>query len=214
MAWRGDSHYRWQDDARTPACPVPVALTGLYGGDRIVAGTRFLDRIDPGWWQEGALLPASLTALNTADPYQCLLAWWAARHLPAPPDRGQRPAPPYDRAMLALGLSPRQAHALGFTGVDADLLTPGWRHVIIHLRESPDNHAAEPARRTGTRHAPRNEDAGAGDDRRFLWRSRWRPCAGVRRLRLQIAGRTRPAEISDPGRPPSRRRPGPRGSIR
>ena len=32
--------------------------------------------------------------------------------------------PPYDRAMLALCLSTQQAQGLGFTGTDADLLTP------------------------------------------------------------------------------------------
>jgi hypothetical protein len=152
-----------------------VALPGMYGADRIVAGARFLDRIDPGWWQEGALPETNLTALDTADPYQCVLAWWAARHLSAPPRRGRRPVPPYDRATLALGLSRRQAHALGFTGVDADLLTPGWRRVITQLRESSDSHAAVgPAWRTGTQQAPPRSE-------RFLWakhRARSQACSG------------------------------------
>jgi hypothetical protein len=127
-----------QEDARMPMGPVPAALRGRYAGDRIVAGARFLDYLDPGWWQAGAWLPASLTALDMADPYRCLLAWWAAQHLPAPPRRGPRQVPPYDRAMLALCLSSQQAQALGFTGADADLLTPGWRHLIAHLRASHD----------------------------------------------------------------------------
>ena len=117
-----------------PAGSVPAAPPGLYGGDRIVPGARFLGDLDPGWWREGALLPANLTALDMADPYRCVLAWWATRHLPAPPRRGARQLPPYDRAMLALCLSSQQAQALGFTGADADLLTPGWRHLITHLR--------------------------------------------------------------------------------
>ena len=44
--------------------------------------------------------------------------------------------------MRALGLSSQQAQALGFTGVDADLLTPGWRHLITWLRASHDRRAA------------------------------------------------------------------------
>ena len=118
-----------------PVGPVLVAPPGMYGGDRIMAGARFLARLDPGWWREGALLPASLTALDMADPYRCVLAWWAAQHLPAPPRSFRREVPPYDRAMLALCLSCQQAQALGFTGADADLLTPGWRRLITHLRQ-------------------------------------------------------------------------------
>ena len=130
--------------AEGPQMPGPVRVTfhALYGGDRIVAGARFLGRLDPGWWQEGALLPASLAALDMADPYRCVLAWWAAQHLPAPSRSGARHAPPYDRAVRALCLSPRQAEALGFTGVDADLLTPGWRHLITYLRAPYDRRAA------------------------------------------------------------------------
>jgi hypothetical protein len=67
-----------QQDAQLPAEPVVVAPPGLYGGDRIAAGARFLGHLDPGWWREGAWLPASLTALDMADPYRCVLAWWAA----------------------------------------------------------------------------------------------------------------------------------------
>jgi hypothetical protein len=122
-----------QRDSQLPAGPVPAALPGLYGHDRIVAGARFLSHLDPGWWREGALLPANLTMLDMADPYRCVLAWWAARHLPAPL-RGARQVPPYDRATLALCLSSRQAQTLGFTGADADLLTSGWRHLITYLR--------------------------------------------------------------------------------
>lgn len=113
---------------------VPKARPRVYGGDRIVAGARFLAALDPGWWQAGALLPASLTALDIADPYRCVLASWAAQHLPAHSRRGARQITPYDRARLALRLSPRQAQALGFTGIDADLLTPGWRRLISDLR--------------------------------------------------------------------------------
>jgi hypothetical protein len=136
-----------QEDTQLPAGPVPVALPGVYGGNRIVAGARFLSHLDPGWWREGALLPANLTALDMADPYRCVLAWWAAQRLPAPPRRGTRQVPPYDRAVLALCLSSRQAQALGFTGADADLLTPGWRHLITYLRAFYDRRAAaDPAR--------------------------------------------------------------------
>lgn len=117
--------------------PVGVTSPARYGGDRIVAGARFLGGLDPGWWREGALLPASLAALDMADPYRCVLAWWATRHLPAPSRPGARQAPPYDRAVRALCLSPRHAEALGFTGVDAGRLTPGWRHLITYLRGAP-----------------------------------------------------------------------------
>jgi hypothetical protein len=89
-----------------------------------VAGAEFLGHLDPGWWREGAMLPANLTALDMASPYRCVLAWWAAEHLAALPQRGPRQIPPYDRVVRVLRLSPRDAEALGFTGVDADLLTP------------------------------------------------------------------------------------------
>jgi hypothetical protein len=153
MATHGLSRDLRQQDSQVPAGPVLVAP--LYGGDRIVAGARFLGHLDPGWWREGTLLPASLTALDMADPYRCVLAWWAAQHLPAPPRRGPRQVPPYDRAMLALCLSSRQAQALGFTGADADLLTSGWRHLVTDLRASYARHAVDPARRPGGRHPPR-----------------------------------------------------------
>jgi len=125
-----------------PAGPVLVVPPGLYGADRIVAGARFLGHLDPGWWRDGALLPTSLTSLDMADPYRCVLAWWAARHLPAPLRRGPRQIPPYDRAMLALCLSSAQAQALGFTGADADLLTAGWRHLITCLRAANERRAS------------------------------------------------------------------------
>jgi hypothetical protein len=115
----------------------PAPPPDRYVWDRIVAGARFLSDLDPGWWREDALLPASLAALDMADPYRCVLAWWAAQHLPAPPRRGPRQVPPYDRAVRALRLSSPHAQALGFTGVDADRLTPGWRHLITCLRASP-----------------------------------------------------------------------------
>jgi hypothetical protein len=147
-----------------------MALPGLYGGDRIVAGARFLSHLDPGWWREGALLPASLTALDMADPYRCVLAWWAAQHLPAPARRGTRQVPPYDRAMLALGLSSQQAQALGLTGVDADRLTPGWRNLISYLRASYNGRGAvDPARPPG-RHLPRWAGAWVGHERGLSWR--------------------------------------------
>lgn len=125
--------------SESPVSPGPAPE---YGWDRIVAGARFLGHIDPGWWREGAALPANLTALDMANPYRCVLAWWAARHLPAPPQRGTRQIPPYDRAVRVLRLSSGDAEALGFTGVDADLLTPGWRHLITCLRASHDGRAA------------------------------------------------------------------------
>jgi hypothetical protein len=126
-----------------------MALPGLGGGDRIMVGARFLSHLDPGWWREGALLPASPTALDMADPYRCVLAWWAAQHLPAPA---------------------QQAQALGFTGVDADRLTPGWRHLITYLRASYEGGAAvDPARPPG-RHLPRWAGARAGHERGLSWR--------------------------------------------
>jgi len=147
MSIRGLARNVRRQDGQMPVGPVVVALPGRYGEDRIAAGARFLDHLDPGWWQEGAWLPADLTALDMANPYRCVLAWWAAWHLPAPPRRGTRRVPPYDRAMLVLGLSSQQAQALGFTGADADLLTPGWRHLITCLRADDNRRAgAAPAR--------------------------------------------------------------------
>jgi hypothetical protein len=145
-----------------PAGQVLRAAPGVYGGGRIVAGARFLVRLDPGWWREDALLPASLAALDMADPHRCVLAWWAARHLPAPAPGGTRQVSPYDRARLALRLSSPRADALGFTGADADLLTPGWRHLITYLRASYGRRAAvRLARRPGWRHLSRGA-TGAG----------------------------------------------------
>ena len=160
MTTRGLSPDLRQQDSQLPAGPVLAAPPRLYGAGRIVAGARFLGHLDPGWWREGTLLPASLTALDMADPYRCVLAWWAARHLPAPPRRGTRQVPPYDRAMLALGLSSRQAQALGFTGADADLLTPGWRHLITALRACANRRAAaDPVPLPAARRPPRRAGA-------------------------------------------------------
>jgi hypothetical protein len=168
MATQGLSRDLRQQDTQMPAGPIPVVPPGLYGGDRIVAGARFLSHLDPGWWRKGALLPASLTALDIADPYRCVLAWWAAQHLPAPPRCGKRQPPPYDRAMRALGLSSQQAQALGFTGVDADLLTPGWRSLITYMRATHDRRAAvDPERLPGGRHPPPRAVARAGHERGF-----------------------------------------------
>jgi hypothetical protein len=65
--------------------------------------------------------------------------------------------------MLALCLSSAQAQALGFTGADADLLTPEWRHLITYLRACDDRHAAmDPARPSGRWHQPRWAGAWAG----------------------------------------------------
>jgi len=78
--------------------------------------------------------------------------------------------PPYDRALLALCLSSHQAQALGFTGVDADRLTPGWRHLITHLRASYHGCAAvDPARPPGGRHRSR-WGSRASHERGFSWK--------------------------------------------
>jgi hypothetical protein len=114
------------------------AATDVYGWARIWAGSWFLSDLDPYWWREGGFVPATLGALDMADPRRCMLAWWAVRYLPDPPPRGPRQVPPYDRAVRALHLSSMRAQALGFTGVDADLLTAGWRHLITCLRASRD----------------------------------------------------------------------------
>lgn len=157
-------------DSQMPAKPVLAAPPGVYGGARIVAGARFLGHLDSGWWREGALLPASLAALDMADPYRCVLAWWATQHLPASAPCGPRQIPPYDRARLALSLSSQRAHALGFTGADADLLTPGWRDLITCLRASRDlRTAAHPAPRPGWRRPPRWGEAWAGLERGSSW---------------------------------------------
>ena len=58
------------------------------------------------------------------------------RTCPLPARYGTHQIPPYDRAKLALCLSSQRAHALGFTGADADLLTTGWRHLIASMRAS------------------------------------------------------------------------------
>lgn len=152
-----------------PAQPVLTAPPGMYGGGRIVAGARFLGHLDPCWWREGALLPASLAALDMADPHRCMLAWWAAQHLPAPAHCGTRQIPPYDHARRALCLSSQRAHALGFAGVDADLLTPGWRHLITYLRASHDRSAAVGPGRPDWRHPLRWASAWAGHERGSSW---------------------------------------------
>jgi hypothetical protein len=159
-----------QQDSQLRAGPVPVAPPSRYGEDRIAAGTRLLDHIDPGWWREGTGLPANLTALDMADPYRCVLAWWATEHLPAPARSGMRQVPPYDRAMRALGLTPRQAQALGFTGVDVELLTPGWRHLITYLRASDQPVATDPARPPRGRHRPRSKGGQPYEERDRLWK--------------------------------------------
>jgi hypothetical protein len=157
-------------NSHKPVGHVLTAPSGVYGGDRIAAGARFLDHLDPGWWREGALLPACLATLDMADPHRCVLACWAAQNLPAPAHRGTRQMPPYDRAKLALCLSSQRAHALGFTGADADLLTPGWRHLIACLRASHDRRAAlDRARGPRWRHRPRRVAARAGQERGFSW---------------------------------------------
>jgi len=64
------------------AGPLLAPPPGRDGWDRIVAGARFLSDLDPGWWREDALPPASLAALDMADPLPvraCLLG------RPAPP---------------------------------------------------------------------------------------------------------------------------------
>ena len=103
--------------------PVPgPPRSWLVAGGRLAAG-------EPGRAGHGRPLPVRARR-------------WAAQHLPAPSRSGARHAPPYDRAVRALCLSPRQAEALGFTGVDADLLTPGWRHLITYLRAPYNRRAA------------------------------------------------------------------------
>jgi hypothetical protein len=118
-----------------------VAPPEVYGWARIWAGSWFLSDFDPGWWGEGGFVPSSLAALDMADPYSCVLAWWAARYLPddVGEPQGPRQVPPYYHAVRALRLSSLEAEALGFTGVDADVLTAGWRHLITCLRASREH---------------------------------------------------------------------------
>jgi len=190
MASRGLCRDPRQEATLTSAEPVPVLPPGLYGSDRIVSGARFLGDIDPGWWREGAMLPASLVALDMADPRRCLLAWWAARRLPAPTPGGTRLVSPYDRAVRALSLSARQAQALGFTGVDADLLSPGWRHLITDLRAASDP-VSQPMRRSGltTAFAPMATCAWTAHEQGDSWKSARRYSWTVRPTWMRAAWR-------------------------
>jgi hypothetical protein len=99
-----------------------------YGWDRITAGAGLLDALDPGWWREDATPAVDVAALNMADPHTCLLGQRFARPLPPGPQ-------PYGSGLLMLGvIMQRDAVGLGFTGVDADLLTHGWRRLICARR--------------------------------------------------------------------------------
>ena len=141
---------RLRHDADMPH-PAMQAAPEVYGWARIWAGSWFLSDLDPYWWVDGGFVPASLAALDMADPYRCVLAWWAARYLPDDVGERQGPGrvPPYDRAVRALHLSSLEAEALGFTGVDADVLTAGWRHLITCLRASHDRLAAADTQQPG-----------------------------------------------------------------
>jgi hypothetical protein len=88
------------------------AATDVYGWARIWAGSVFLSDLDPYWWREGGFVPATLGALDMADPRRCMLAWWAVRYLPDPPPRGPRQVPPYDRAVRALLSEPAMTAGL------------------------------------------------------------------------------------------------------
>jgi hypothetical protein len=59
------------------------------------------------------VLPANLAALDMASPFRCVLAWWAAQHLLAPPQRGPRQIPPYDHVVRVLRLSSQDAEGPG-----------------------------------------------------------------------------------------------------
>jgi hypothetical protein len=100
-----------------------------YGWDRISAGAGVLDALDPGWWRDDAAPPVDVAALDMADHHACVLGQryaWAAEIFPRP----------YEAGLLVLGVPSGDAAGYGFTGVDADLLTPGWRR-LISARRAP-----------------------------------------------------------------------------
>lgn len=115
-----------------------------YGWHRICAGAALLDTTDPGWWREDEAQPVDVATLNMADPYTCVLGQrfaWLAGLCPQP----------YEAGLLALGVPPGDAAGYGFTGVDADLLTAGWRHLITTRRAQADSACGQ----SGVASAPR-----------------------------------------------------------
>jgi hypothetical protein len=132
---------------------------------RVSRGLAVLDRVDPGWWRPDILGEINLESLRMEDPAMCLLSQRyglvAARIYSDPHHRRNE----YRTGLRLLGVRPDQAMAHGFTGVDADLLTPEWRRVIAGRRARAtaepqgDRSSAAPIR-----HADRTSDVRLGDD--------------------------------------------------
>lgn len=93
-----------------------------------------LDQVDPGWWRPDILGEIDLAALRMEDPALCLLSQrygLLAGRIDSDPYRRRNE---YRTGLHVLGVRPDQAMAHGFTGVDADRLTPEWRRVIAERR--------------------------------------------------------------------------------
>jgi hypothetical protein len=92
-----------------------------------------MEQRDPGWWQPHVTPAVDVAAMQVADAFTCPAAQrnvdrWAS-------GAGQRRArSPFRAGLHRLGIGPAEAAAFGLAGVDADLLTPGWRWLITQLR--------------------------------------------------------------------------------
>jgi hypothetical protein len=93
-----------------------------------------LDRLDPGWWQPGIPGAIDLQSLRMEAPALCVLSQRYGRLAkPAGTGRDHR-RNGYLAGLRVLGIREDQAAAHGFTGVDADLLTPTWRQTVALRR--------------------------------------------------------------------------------
>lgn len=140
---------------------------------RVARGVAVLDRHDPDWWRpdvEGAI---SVTRLRMEDLRLCLLGQrYGSLARPVNTDPYRRTSP-YRTGLRVLGLRQDQAAAHGFTGVDAELLTPYWQQVIVRRRADirPSALGAVPGVPARARHAVRK--AGRGADARPGRRAGW-----------------------------------------
>jgi hypothetical protein len=101
---------------------------------RVARGVAVLDRVDPGWWRAGGMSAIDLRALRMEDSRLCLLSQryaWAAEPISSDPWGRTNP---YLAGLRLLGVGQEEAAAHGFTGVDAERLTPVWRRAIARRR--------------------------------------------------------------------------------
>jgi hypothetical protein len=133
-------------------------VTSPAGADsltlRVSRGMALLDRLDPDWWRPGIPAAIDLESLRMEDPALCVLTQRYGRLAKAAGTGRCRRRNGYLAGLRMLGICENQAAAHGFTGVDADLLTPAWRQAIalrraratdrpgdLALREAPEPQA-------------------------------------------------------------------------